>query len=999
MISSAVSQGYIDDLPQIGNMLNETRRFCTTILGLGSDLGEVDRYWRFEVFAFNRTYDLSQQYAAVGKAGFFGKGKARKAFLLSVAPYLKNPNVSFEDLCATSNTISRIGPGLLAIEPIPIEYSDNTHVNIELNGLRNTARMVSKAQSMVRDYHLDPSDLDRYRMSVVQAEKMLPQLRSAQTSWDTSLRAFRDYLDIDLDLSNPTSFLPFCDRLSSQMSMLFDWTNWNYYADKVSRYGLSSVLPEIRNGMDIDLLIHSAFRSIYKTFITLVRQESEPLRMFSSSTFEGFIKKFRELDQMYTQLNRNVLKYRLALNVPRNMDDAHSGSETYILNKAVNSSRIRKSIRTLLSEIPNVLPKLCPCFLMSPQSVSQYITMEYPKFDIVIFDESSQITTSKAIGSLGRAKNAVIAGDSKQLPPTSFFQKKVESDDDDDLIDVDSFLDDCLSLSMPETYLEWHYRSRHESLIAFSNRMFYDSKMLTFPSPNDLETKVGMRYVAGVYERGKRCNAIEAKAVVDEVYRRVMDDRLVRKSIGIIAFSISQQTCIQDMLDDLIKRDTRFFERLNLMPEEMFIKNLETVQGDERDIILFSIGYGPDSSGHVYQNFGPINRDGGQRRLNVAVSRARSEMIVFTSMKYTDVNISSTSSRGVRSMREFLRFAENNGRFQDASVDVPGSEGTRILVDIANTLKDSGYQSHFNVGTSHFKVDIGVINPDKPSEYLLGILSDGESYRASENTRDREYARADVLSRLGWNLMHVWSVDWYFNKQKTLDGILARLKDLRENVQSAQVEVQAVDPNFGLQDMPSDEPGASSTDEGSTSRVIDYVPPDIKTLQDIDSEIAVTSIDFIGRYASEIIDSESPINETYLIKLYCKRVGIKRLSEPKKNMLQPRLRNIFQPEVRGEFVTYWRKGSDREFSRYRVSGDSELNRSVDCIPLIELENAIEDAVWINGSLTVDNATQAVARVLGYSRTGTKINNVINDAIKISIEDGRVAVKNGRLLVE
>jgi len=997
MISVAVSDESMVEPIHISNMLNDVRKFCSTILGLESDMYEVSKIWRQGIFKLNKSYNLAQEYAAVGKAGLFGKGKAKKAFMDKVTPYLKNPVMTFESLAPTSNTISRIGPDLLAIEFVPIEYSDNPQINQEINSLRNRARMASKAQSIIREYHFDSSDLNKYYQCAVQANKLIPQMKSAQSSWNASVTTFSNYLDSDIDLSNPEVCLPFCDRLSMQLPKLFDWTNWNHYADKVSKHGLSSVIPEIQSGTDLEMLIHSAFRSIYKTFITVVREESEALRMFSSSTFEGFIKKFRELDRAYTQLNRNSLKYRLAMNVPSNMDDSISGTEAYILNKAINSSRMRKSIRTLLSEVPNVLPKLCPCFLMSPQSVSQYITMDYPKFDLVIFDESSQITTSKAVGSLGRARNAVIAGDSKQLPPTSFFQKKVESDDDDQ-IDVDSFLDDCLALNMPETYLEWHYRSRHESLIAFSNRMFYDSKMLTFPSPNDLETKVGMRYVPGVYERGKRCNPIEAKAVVDEIYRRVMDDRLVNNSIGIIAFSISQQTCIQDMLDDLIKKDTRLFERLNMMPEEMFIKNLETVQGDERDVILFSIGYGPDSSGHVYQNFGPINRDGGQRRLNVAVSRARMEMTVFTSMKYTDITITSTSSKGVKSMREFLRFAENHGRFQDASVDVPGSEGTRILIDIAETLKQNGYASHFNVGTSQFKVDIGVINPDKPSDYLLGLLSDGESYRSSENTRDREYARADVLSRLGWNLMHVWSVDWYFNKQKTLDAILTRLKDLRENAETVIEEVQEIDPNFGLQDVPEEELGRTTFEANTETNAIPYVPADIIAFEGVSPDMATTSMPFIEKYAAEIINAESPINEAYLLKLYCKKVGIKRLSEQKRGLLQPRLRRLFQPEVNEEFVTYWSVNANKGFKTYRVSNDPEINRSVDCVPLIELLNAIEDAVRINGSLNEENAAQAVGRVLGYGRTGAKISEVINSAIKIALDSGRIVEKNGRLLL-
>jgi hypothetical protein len=411
---------------------------------------------------------------------------------------------------------------------------------------------------------------------------------------------------------------------------------------------------------------------------------------------------------------------------------------------------------------------------------------------------------------------------------------------------------------------------------------------------------------------------------------------------------------------------------------------------------MFSIGYGPDASGTVYQNFGPINREGGGRRLNVAVSRSKLEMIVFTSMKYSDVKLTSTSSKGVRSLREFLRFAENNGRFPDSAMDVRTSEGTQILADIASTLRENGYDTHFNVGTSQFKVDIGVINPDRPSDYLLGILSDGESYRASENTRDREYARADVLRRLNWNLMHVWSVDWFFNKQRTLNAILERLRTLREKtVPTIELELE-VDPHFGLKDKNLEQQKFETEEEPARKgNRLPYVPAEIVP-EDVDVDTAVMNTVVIGRHADPIIEAESPINETYLVKLYCKKVGIKRLMEQKRNMLIPRLRALYDPEIDGEDITYWQDGTDRNITTYRVSDDSELNRPIDCIPKIELINALEDTVRASGSLMRENAISAVARALGFTRTGAKINETIGKVLEAEIASGRIRESNGRL---
>ena len=997
LVEGSVRNHHISDQSPLIRMFRDCKMFCTTILNHSQDLLEILAVWKPGVFEFSKHFDLLSQYMSAEKAGLFSKKKMRNAFMSSVSPYLRNPMSTFDSLKQSIGIISSTAPDLIRVESVLLQYRNNLQIKMEMDSLRNKIRSADKAMAMIKEYGIVPSDLARQLDLAKQANNRLPALRSDFDAWISSSKKFSDYLVLNMDVSEIDVCLSFCDSLTPQLGNLFNWANWNLYANKLKSYGLSSVIPEILKHSDAEILVQSAMRSVYKEFVNVCRQESEVLRMFNSSTFEGFVRQFKNVDQTYMMYNRNLLKYKLAKNVPTNLDDRVPGSETNILYRAVNSSKMRKSIRKLLSEIPHMLPRLCPCLLMSPQSVSQYITMDYPKFDLVIFDESSQITTSKAIGALGRAKNAVIAGDSKQLPPTSFFQRKIEVfDEDDDMTDIDSFLDDCLSLNMPETYLEWHYRSRHESLIAFSNRMFYEGKMLTFPSPNDLETKVSLKHVNGIYERGKRYNSIEAKAVADEVHRRVMDDRYAGQSIGIIAFSISQQTRIQDMLDDMTMRDSRFYERLNAMPEEMFVKNLETVQGDERDVILFSIGYGPDSTGTVYQNFGPINRDGGQRRLNVAVSRARMEMVVFSSMNFNDISISSNSSRGVRSMREFLRFAENRGRFPDSSLDVVDSEGSQILVDIAESLRSNGYDSHFNVGTSMFKVDIGVVNPDKPSDYILGILSDGESYRTSDNTRDREYAREDVLKRLDWNLIHVWSLDWYFNKQKTLKTILDKLDRLRSNPSKEVEDDSQVDSNYGFTDEPMTIVDESVFSDSPLSRRKTYVPAASFTF-DFKRDMAISDQGTISHIANVIIKDDYPINEDYLLKLYCRSVRI-RLSEQERNYLVSILRKMFRPDMDGPFVTYWTPDSDRRYEYYRIADNPDDNRSIEHIPYIEIANAANDTIAMNGSLQKDIAASAIARNLGFKRTSNKINDTINSVIKEEIKKCNIKETNGRLVL-
>lgn len=630
---------------------------------------------------------------------------------------------------------------------------------------------------------------------------------------------------------------------------------------------MASFTDAVRSGASSQVMADAAEKAVCRAVFSVGRQRSEVLRIFSSESFESDVEKFRKLDEQYIALNRRILGYKLYLNTPQSLDGSVAGTEAATLYRAINSSRMRKSIRQLLSEIPNLLSKVCPCLLMSPQSVAQYITADFPQFDIVIFDESSQIVTSKAIGALGRAKACVVAGDNKQLPPTSFFQKKIEDADDEDAIDVESFLDDCLSIRMPETYLEWHYRSRHESLIGFSNRMFYGNRMLTFPSPNDTATKVSFRKVDGVYSRTTRSNPAEAEAISAEVRRRVTDPVLSKQSIGIVAFSVSQQTEIEDRLEDMEKKDPVFSAALASCGEPMFVKNLETVQGDERDVILFSIGYGPDSKGTVLQNFGPINRAGGGRRLNVAVSRARCEMVVFSSMTHNDVKVVSASSSGVRALREFLAYAENNGRFVSGTVSAEQTISP-IVAGAADALRKRGYECRLGIGSSEFRVDIAVVDPRDPDSFVLGILTDGDSYRASENTRDREYARADVLRNLGWNITHLWSVEWYFRRDRVIDGIAAEIERI---ISGAPAPVRADEPllqetfeQYGLEPAPV-----------QRTRKAEYIPVSAQDVPVFDNPL---TNDAVYEIAGAIIAAESPISENHLISTFKRVTDTKVLS-------------------------------------------------------------------------------------------------------------------------
>jgi very-short-patch-repair endonuclease len=395
-----------------------------------------------------------------------------------------------------------------------------------------------------------------------------------------------------------------------------------------------------------------------------------------------------------------------------------------------------------------------------------------------------------------------MVGDPQQLPPTAFFDRAESDLDDEDVeADLESILDECIGANLPTRHLNWHYRSRHESLIAFSNHNYYDGKLVTFPSPVTDDRAVSLQQVTGTYEKGgSRTNPAEARALVADLVARLSAPGFRESSltIGVVTFNSEQQKLIEDLLDEARRQDPRLeahFAESELEP--VFVKNLESVQGDERDIIYFSITYGPDAAGQVSMNFGPLNRQGGERRLNVAITRARHELRVFASLRAEQMDLARTQALGVRDLKHFLEFAERGAR---ALVEVsPGSLGgfdSPFERAVAAALSGRGWQVQTQVGASSFRIDLGVIDPDAPGHYLAGVECDGATYHRSATAKDRDKLREQVLRGLGWDVLRVWSTDWWINPDGTLDKLDAGLREIqasrrRQREEAARREEEA----------------------------------------------------------------------------------------------------------------------------------------------------------------------------------------------------------------
>lgn len=328
--------------------------------------------------------------------------------------------------------------------------------------------------------------------------------------------------------------------------------------------------------------------------------------------------------------------------------------------------------------------------MMSPLSVVRYLDPGMRHFDVVVFDEASQIPPWDAIGAIARADQAIIVGDSRQLPPTNFFSARVDEDfDEGDIVEFESILDQAVVSGIPELTLDWHYRSRHESLITFSNHHYYEDRLHIFPSPYHETAQLGVKWVEvkdGYYDRGgTRTNRAEAERVCEEIVRRLRDPVLSQRSIGVVTFSMAQQRCIEDLMDEAYRKYPEIQRFFGDGPESVFIKNLENVQGDERDVMLFSLGYGPDKRGKVTMSFGPLNRDGGERRLNVAVTRARELLILFSTLRAEQIDLSRTQAQGVRHLKSFLSFAEQGdpALFEAFNGELAGGAGSALEEEVA----------------------------------------------------------------------------------------------------------------------------------------------------------------------------------------------------------------------------------------------------------------------------------------------------------------------------
>jgi very-short-patch-repair endonuclease len=635
-----------------------------------------------------------------------------------------------------------------------------------------------------------------------QAEQMVSdwntqgkQLGEALRVWEQALARFNDKAEVEpahwwkrVNQDDPTALKQRLQRAAQNEELLEHWLEYRRLRKRLADLGFEAVIFAVENQtVPAESTKDACLLGLMDLWAKQILESNPTLGQFSGKDQEAIRVRFAEIDNQLTKLQREQLAAKIDQHkVPEgnNSGKVKDRTQLALLKHEAGKKTRHESIRSLMLRAPEALQGLKPCFMMSPMAVAQYLPAGKVHFDIIVMDEASQMRPEEALGAISRGSQLVVVGDPKQLPPTSFFSRQGGDDDEDsDETSLAQDSESILEAAMPLfklRRLRWHYRSRHESLIAFSNKAFYDSNLVVYPSPHRESNEFGVKFV-----RVARGRFVEQRNVEEaDIVAKAIEHHLLHRpeeSLGVVAMNVKQAEQIDRALEQLAKQNPALqeaFSRNEESDEPLFIKNLENVQGDERDVIYISTTYGPmEIGGSVPQRFGPINGADGWRRLNVLYTRSKKRMQVFASFTASDVVATGTSSRGVLALRDFLQFAESGhmphiretGRASDSDFEVA----------VIEALERHGYQCEPQVGVAGFFIDLAVRDPGQPGRYLMGIECDGAAYHSAKSARDRDRLRQSVLEQLGWRIRRIWSVDWFRNAKLQLEPILLELAALR----------------------------------------------------------------------------------------------------------------------------------------------------------------------------------------------------------------------------
>jgi very-short-patch-repair endonuclease len=782
----------------------------------------------------------------------------------------------------------------------------------------------------------------------------------------------------------------------------------NVVIESCRKEGLAEVVRLADAGGVPALKLTQSFRRWwFEALLEQAYRERPALAGFDGRGHEHFTEKFRALDQRVLLHTRARLAHDHWQGLPRH----DGGGQLAALRREFEKKARHLPVRQLMARAGNAIQAIKPVFMMSPLSVASFLSPGCVQFDLVVFDEASQVRPVDAFGALLRGRQAVVVGDSRQLPPTSFFDQLIAGDDAEEdteaARDVESILGLFRSQGARQRMLRWHYRSRHESLIAVSNHEFYDDRLVVFPSPDAERKETGLvfRHLPGtVYDRGKtRTNPGEAEAVAQAVmkFAREQLDQPPgqRLTLGVAAFSMAQMQAIIDQLERLRRDDSSSEDFFREGGEEpFFVKNLENVQGDERDVIYISVGYGRTAEGYLAMNFGPLNGDGGERRLNVLITRARRRSEVFTNLTADDIDLARTGARGVQALKTFLAYA------QSGWLDIPtagGAEpGSPFEEAVLADLTAAGHQVRTQVGSSGFRIDLAVVDPERPGRYLLGIECDGASYHSARSARDRDRLRQQVLEGLGWRIHRIWSSDWFRDPARELQRAIAAIEAARgadPSCPTPSTDAKVVEQSATRGHV---QTAVASSEEAPSGRSAD-IPPYQVAMLNIDlgeRDLHELPVARLAAWVAEVARMEGPVHGTEVARRIADAAGVKRIG----NRIQAALDLAIDLAVRqetirreGDFV--WPAAVGLPVLRDR-SGLPAAARKLDLVAPEELALAIERVVVDAYGMEPGAIPPAACRLIGFGRVSDEMRRRVASIVDQLVEEKRLVARGDHLVI-
>lgn len=723
-----------------------------------------------------------------------------------------------------------------------------------------------------------------------------------------------------------------------------------------------------------------------------VLPEYKAVANFRGEVHTGIVNEFKKLDKYQFTIAKARVRSNLINTLPAIGSMVSGRDEISILKRELNKSRRIMPIRKLFSEIPNLIKTLKPCLMMSPLTVSLFLESDAFKFDTVIFDEASQVCTENAIGAILRGKQVIIAGDSKQLPPTNFFKAALSNSDYDEYDEDDevgndvfeSLLDEAALL--PSKTLLWHYRSRHEHLIAFSNAKIYNNNLITFPSSTDSGEDVGVQYEyvpAGFYDRGgRKGNVIEASKVADMVFEHFAkcSSGVFNRSLGVITFGEVQAQAVEAALRQKRLQHPEYEEYFNEEIEEaFFVKSLENVQGDERDTIIFSIGYAKDKQGVMRMAFGPLSQNGGERRLNVAITRAKHNVKLVGSILPTDIDVDRVSTDGPKLLKAYIDFAQRGMVALESEIN----ESEVLVFDspfeesVYNVLLKNGFIVRTQVGCSSYRIDLGVKHPDIPGVFVLGVECDGASYHSAKTARERDRLRQDVLESMGWRIYRIWSTDWikdhHTEGRRLVDAVHKAIAEYGTDTKmSSDIPVFSTKPLIKEGEKP----------DPIKDAFADYIAPKFDYKETLENNIF------------NMINQGYPIHEDLLYQACCSYFDRTKVTSVVKDKVNSVLSYL---KIRNRIIEEDGFYYPKDYSQIplRVAGV----RSAEYISIPELQNAICKIAQLSIGIDKDGLLLATANALGFKRRGPAVKAQLEEAFdrlvsskKITFEDGKIVLK-------